>query len=119
MCEVVLGGDDATARFLVEPVDDAGALDSADAAQFVAMMQQRVHERAGEVADCGMHDEAGGFVDHDEVAVFVEHIECDVLGLRGAGRDFRLSEHDAFVAAQLVVLLCLRAVDGEVPALDE
>ncbi len=57
---VVLGNHHDAAGVLVQPVDDAGALDAANARQAVAaMMDQRVDQRAGPVAGARMHDEAG------------------------------------------------------------
>ena len=57
-------------------------------AQVVAVVQQRVDQRAAGVAGRRVHDHARRLVDHDQVGVLVEDVERDVLGLRrrrGAG----------------------------------
>ena len=51
-------------------------------------MEQGVDEGAGFVADGGVHDEAGLFVDDDDVGVFVENFDGDVFGLRLDGDGF-------------------------------
>ena len=81
--QIVLRRDEAAAGFLVEPVDDAGSQFAADAAEILAVMQQRVDQRAIGVARGGMDDKAGGFVDHDEMLVLEQDIERDVLRQRG------------------------------------
>ena len=55
---IILGDDQAAAGFLVEPMDDAGARDAADAAEFArAMVEQGVDERVFLIAGSGMHDQ--------------------------------------------------------------
>ncbi|MNT37936.1 hypothetical protein D3C72_1741030 [compost metagenome] len=101
---VVLGDDHHAARFLVEAVDDAGALDAADARQRVAaMVDQRIDERARPIAGAGMHDKAGRFAQHDKVVVLIEHVERDILALRF--RIFGLRQVDLETVARLDLLL--------------
>jgi hypothetical protein len=59
MGDIVLGGHHDAAGILVEPVNDAGALDAADAGKAcAAMVDQRVDQRTGPVAGARMNDEA-------------------------------------------------------------
>jgi hypothetical protein len=87
---VAFGDDQQAGSVLVYPVDDAGALDAADARQLArAMVEQRVDQSAVQIARGGMDDKAGGFVHYDQVVVFISDGEGNILRLgieRGGGR---------------------------------
>src|SRR5258706_5364852 len=92
---LVLGDDQEAAGVLVQPVHDAGARDAADAGERgAAMGEQRVDQRAVDIAGGGMHDEAGGFDEDDEVGILVQDAKRNVLrdrvGGRGRGHDDRI-----------------------------
>src|SRR3546814_14502375 len=77
---VVLRGDDQAARILVDAVDDAGPRDAADARKLSrAMVEQRVDERAVEIARGGVDDHAGGLVDDDQMLILPGDDEIEVL----------------------------------------
>ncbi len=85
---VVLGHHHQAGGVLVEPVDDAGTADPADAGKAQpAMGNQRVDQRSGLMPGGGMHHEILRLVDDDDVVVLEHDIERDVLafGLGGGG----------------------------------
>ena len=79
--EVVLGDDDQAGRVFVQAMDDAGALDAADAGQVAAVGEQGVDQRARLGPRRGVDDQALGLVDDDEVGVLVDDVERDGFGL--------------------------------------
>src|SRR3546814_16765538 len=87
--QVVLRGDDQAARILVDAVDDAGPRDAADARKLSrAMVEQRVDERAVEIARGGVDDHAGGLVDDDQMLIPPGDDEIEVLrGVMRRGGD--------------------------------
>src|SRR3546814_12552329 len=86
---VVLRGDDQAARILVDAVDDAGPRDAADARKLSrAMVEQRVDERAVEIARGGVDDHAGGLVDDDQMLILPGDDQIQVLrGVMRRGGD--------------------------------
>ena len=59
---------------------DARPLDAADAGKpALAVVEQRVDQRAVRISRCGMHDHARRFVEHDEVIVLEKNFQRDVL----------------------------------------
>jgi len=83
---VVFGDDETTAGVLVEPVDDAGPGDAADAAErTLAVMEQGVDERVFLMSGTGMYDESGGFVQHKQRLVLKKNGERDFLRLGFGG----------------------------------
>lgn len=56
----------------------AGARHDAHRRQ-VAVMQQRVDERAGGMSGRGVHHQTGLLVDHQQVLVLVHHVQRDCL----------------------------------------
>jgi len=67
---VGLGHNQTTGSVLVQTMNNARALDSADAGKpALAMMQQRVDQRAIGISRRGMHHHAVRLVDHDEVVI--------------------------------------------------
>lgn len=92
---VGFGGDDAARGIFVEPMDDAGPLDAADAGELtLAMVEEGVDEGAIWISGGRVDDEADRLVDDDVLVVFVDDIKGDVLredlgalGLWNADRD--------------------------------
>lgn len=81
MGDVSLGGHHKATGILIETVDDAGPLDSADARQGIAAMSEKsIDQSAVRVAGCGMHNQPRRFVDDDELVIFVNHMKGNVLG---------------------------------------
>lgn len=120
MCRVVFGDDEATAGFLVKPMDNAGSRHAADAAEFAsAMMQQRIDQGVIFVACRRMHDESGRFVQDKQRRVFVENIEGDVLGLRGGGFGFGKFKANHFAGARGVRGFDGLGIDGDVALFDK
>ena len=116
-----LGHHHQARRVLVEPVHDAGPLDAADAGErTLAMVQERVDERAGIVAGARVDDEARGLVDHDQLGVLMHDGERNVLRLRAGGDGGRHLDHDRL--AGLHLLRGARhhlAVDADLPGINE
>ncbi len=87
--------DEAAGGVLVEAVDDAGALDAADAGELAfAMVEEGVDEGAVGVAGRGVDDNAMLLVEHEDVVVFVKDIERDVLRRGDVGDGLGKSEGD-------------------------
>ena len=100
---VVFGDDEAAAGFLVEPVDDAGPRDAADAAErTLAVMEQGVDERVFLVSGGGMHDQPGGFVQHEQRLVLKKNGERDCLRLCFGGFCLRPMDFNLFAGARAV-----------------
>src|SRR4029077_11075407 len=76
---VIFGHHKAAACFLVETMDDAGSLFSADARQSRPVAEQRVHQSVLAVACARVDSQAGGLIDKDEVAVFEEDLKRNRL----------------------------------------
>ena len=76
---IVLSDHQKAAGVLVQPVNDARALHSADAAQIVHGVQQGIDQRAGLVARSGMHHHAAGLVDHGHVLVLIKDLQRNVF----------------------------------------
>ena len=64
--------DQQTRRFLVESMHDAGTFIAAFRRELPASADECVHESAGPVSWCRMHNHSGGLVNHEEVFV-LEH----------------------------------------------
>ena len=100
---VVFGDDETTAGVLVEPVNDAGSRDAADAAERApAVMEQGVDERVFLVAGGGMHDQSGGFVQHEQRLVLKKNGERNFLRLGFGGLCLRPVDFNLFAGARAV-----------------
>src|SRR5436190_19540775 len=67
---IVLGHDKASARFLVEAMDDARAFPPADAREISAMGQERVDQGVLLMARSRMHHQTSRLVQDEKVVVF-------------------------------------------------
>ena len=76
---IVFGYDQEPGGVFIDAVNDAGTDDAVDRAQIFQAKEQRVHERAREVAVPGMHGKALRLIDHGDVVVFIHDIERDIL----------------------------------------
>ena len=100
MREIALRGHEAAAGFLVQAMDDPWTLFASDAGKRLAMMQQRIDQRAGLVPRRGMHHEPGRLVDHDQVFVLVQHPKRDFLRLGQRGNRRRFAKNNRVAIAQ-------------------
>src|SRR6267378_6920566 len=75
MSRVIFGRHKTAACFLVQTMDDAGSLFSADARQGRAVAEQRVHQSVLAVACARVDGQAGGLIDNDEIVVLEKHIK--------------------------------------------
>ena len=83
--DVGLGDDQQARRVLVDAVDDARPRNAADARQrSAAMVEQRVDQRAVEIARRRVDDQPGGLVDDQQMLVLEDDRQRDVLRLRYA-----------------------------------
>ena len=118
---IVFRDDKKPGCFFIQPMHDAGALDTADAGKFIAAIgKQRIDERAVMIAGAGMHDHAGRLIDDDDVLVFVNNFQINLLRLRyGLDRrrhgDFKNITWFHFIRAVIKFL----AVQQQVTALDQ
>ena len=79
---LVFGRDQQPAGVLVQPVHDARPRHAADAGERIAAMgEQRIDQRAVQIAGRGMHDKSRGFVDHDQIGIFVTDRKRNILRL--------------------------------------
>jgi len=72
---VILGNHHHTGRTAIQPVHDPGSHLTANAAQILDVVEQRVHERARCMAGSRVHDHPGGLVQHRNVTVLIEDLE--------------------------------------------
>jgi hypothetical protein len=50
-------------------------------------VQQRIHERPGEMPRRGMHHHARRLVDHEQVLILIHHFQWDVLQINEDNRE--------------------------------
>ena len=91
---IIFRDDQATARFFIEPMHDAGPLLPSDSGEGGAMMEQRIYERVLPMPGPGMHDQASRLIDHDQVVVFEKDIDGNCLRLVIDLFRWRLSDID-------------------------
>ena len=92
--DVGLCDDQQPRRILVDPVDDAGPGDAADARQrAAAMVEQRVDQRSVEIAGRRMNDQARRLVDDQQMLVLEDDLQRNVL--RFVVRRRRLGDRNA------------------------
>lgn len=76
-----LGNNQQARCIFVETMNDARALDAADARQAITdMCHQAMHQRTRGMARSRMDDETGRLVNDDQIVVLVDHRERHVLG---------------------------------------
>lgn len=120
MGDVGFRNDDAAGRVLVQAVDDARALDAADAGKFsLAVVEQGVDQGAIGISRGGMDDHAGGFVEDDEVVVFEQDFQRDVLRCVVQRDGFGHDDGDAVAELYGIARLGGVAVDLDVLLADE
>src|SRR5579863_8503877 len=86
MSRVALGDDEEAGGVLVEPVHNAGPLDTADAGEAVAAMgDEGVNQGALGVAGGGMDHQAGGLIKNQEMVVLEDDIERNVFAAQRRG----------------------------------
>lgn len=74
--------------FLVESVDDARTLCSADDLDSCAVVEEAVGKGAFAVSRAGVDDEAGGFVEDEEVFILEKNAQRHLLRGEGGGEGF-------------------------------
>jgi len=79
MRDIIFGYDKAAARFLVETMNDAGALFPADPRQHGAVIEERIDQSVFAMTGARMDDKARRLVDHDQIIVFEENLKRDLL----------------------------------------
>ena len=117
---VVLGHHHATTGFLIEAVDNAGALFAADARQRSAMVEQCVDERSAGVSRRRMDDHSGLFIEHQQVVVFEKNLQWDRLS-DGVGDRCCLGfvNRNGFTRPEFFPRFGRLPFDKNVPLLDE
>ena len=86
---VVFCHNNAAAGILVQAVNNAGTLYSANAGKISAMVKQGVHKSPVRVACSGVYYHAALLVQHDEMLVFVEDAQGELLRDSGGRLRFR------------------------------
>ena len=117
--DVVLGDHQESARVAVQPVDNAGAHDTGDAAVRRIAGKQGVDERAARMAGSRVHNEARRLVDDEHVVVFVHDRERYRLRLHLEGdriRDFHL---DDLAGHDLLIRFDRQPADSDLAVRDE
>ena len=119
MRDVILRDDEHAARVLVEPMHDPGTRRRAAGLGHDAS-DDRVHQRAGRVTVCGVHDQPRGLVHHDHILVLEEDVERDVLcGERERRRGVRDIDDELLSGAHPVGWFHRNAVDQHTAILRE
>ena len=120
MGEVILGHDQQARGVFVDPVDDAGALLSADAGETVAaVVQQRVDQGAVGMAGRRMHHHAARFVHNNDVLVLKDDVQGQGLGDQGQIGGRRELDREQIPGAHLVVFLHGRPVQADAAVLQQ
>ena len=95
----------------VDAVNDAGTNNTVDAGELVtAVIQQRMHQRSGGMAGCGVHHHALGFIHHQQVGVLIDDIQRNVLRFQRQRLRFRQGDLDDIAATLAVVFGNRRSV---------
>jgi len=98
---IVLRHDQASARFLVEPMHNSRPGNTANSAEAsLTVMEQAIHEGIIIVARCRMNHQSWGLVDDEEGFVFVQNIHRHLLRLRSRRPGFRPEDLNAFAGAR-------------------
>ena len=117
---VVLRHDQAAAGFLVQPMDDARAGDTADAAQPArAVVKQGVDERVFFVTSRRMHYQPRRLVQHQQRLVLIQDVEQHRFRLGFGGPGFRPVHFNLLAGPGRVRRLDDAAVDPDVALLDQ
>jgi len=117
---VVFGDDEATAGFFVEPMDNSGPRDPANATKAArAMMEQRIDQGVFGVARRRMDDQPGRFVQGQEVVIFVEDFQRNVFRLGYGGLGLRPVDSDDFAGAGTVGGFGVAPVDLNMTLMEE
>ncbi len=117
---VILRHDEASARVLVQPMNDSRPLHAPDATKTTAaMVEQGVDNRARLISCCRVNDNTWRFIQHQQVVVLMQHIERNLLWLRLGWLRLRKMNCDNFAATRRVRGLYCVSVDCDVPLLDE
>lgn len=112
--------DEAAGGVLVESVDDAGALDAADAGELAfAVVEQGVDESAVGVAGRGVDDDAVLLMEDEDVFVLVEDIQRNILRCGNIGYGFGKNDGDRVARFHRVAGLGGLAVDEDVLFADQ
>lgn len=100
---VMLGNHHHAGRVLVEPMDDAGPRDPANARETIAaMVEKGVDQGACPIASGRVHDEPSRLIKHHEVLIFEKDLERDVFGLGVRLFDWRRHQRDGLAFDHLV-----------------
>jgi len=76
---IVFGNHDAAAGFLIQAVDDPGALFASDAREVRAVVEEGIDQGMSRISHGRMDHQTRGFIDHNQVVVFEEDIQGDVF----------------------------------------
>src|SRR5206468_5292323 len=79
MRDIIFGYDKAAARFLVETMNDAGTLFSADSRQRRTMVEERIDESVFAMTSTRMNDKPRRLIEDDDIVVFEEYFKRDRL----------------------------------------
>ena len=102
---VIFRHDETTARLLVETMNNAGTLFSANLGEAKAMMKQGVNQSMRLVSGARMYDQPRRFVERQQVVIFEENLERNFLGLcvnftnRRNGQPNEITGADSLAAA--------------------
>src|ERR1044072_66929 len=77
--DVVFSNNQATARFLVESMNNPGTLFAADSGQAGAVIEKCINQSVFAMTCPWMNDEAGWLVDYDQIIVFEDDLQRDLL----------------------------------------
>jgi hypothetical protein len=82
---IVLCNDNAAAGFLVEAMNDSGAVLFGTGGEGASVVQESIHKGTLLMARANVNDHPGRFVDHQQIGVLMKDLEGDILrsGSRG------------------------------------
>jgi len=118
--DVGFGDDEAARGVFVQAVDDAGALDTADAGELAfAMVKEGIDQGAVGISRSRVNDHAMRFVQDDEVIVLENDVQWDILGAGDIRHSLGDDDGDGVTLFHRVARLRRLAVDKNVLLADQ
>ena len=84
--KIILCNDQKPACVLVDPMDDAGTLNTADPRKLTfTVMKERIYQSSVKVSSRRVNDHANGLINDDYILVLINHVKRNILSLRFVG----------------------------------
>ena len=105
MRRIILRANHNAAGVLIQTMHNARTDNTVDARQILAMIQQRIHQRAAVIAGSRMHHHAARLIDNHDVIILIDDIQRNILRLHI--QRLRLRQRHGNLLAQLQLIIRL------------